>query len=89
MSSIKPYYEDKEAGITIYCGDCREILPQLNNLETIITDPVWPDADVKLPGADNPQELFAEMRAVLPQAERLVVQLGCDSNPRFSFCCSF
>ena len=38
---MKPYYE--HAGITIYHGDCREILPQIS-AETVITDPVWPNS---------------------------------------------
>ena len=34
-----PYYSDQWA--TIYCGDCREILPTLNLVETCITDPPY------------------------------------------------
>ena len=34
---IKPYYE--ENGIVIYHGDCREILPELEKVDAIITDP--------------------------------------------------
>ncbi len=26
---MKPYFEDEKAGIVIYHGDCREVLPQL------------------------------------------------------------
>jgi hypothetical protein len=78
---IKPYYQ--KDGITIYCGDCREILPELE-VETIITDPTWPDAGVKIAGQENPYQLFAEMCAVIPSAaQRLIVQLACDSDPRF------
>ena len=33
----KPYYD--EGGITIYHGDCREILPQLDKVDMIFTDP--------------------------------------------------
>ncbi len=78
---MKPYYEDDWH--TLYLGDCREILPQLGPVETIITDPVWPNADVDLPGREDPQGLFREMCDALPGAERIVVQLGCDSDPRF------
>ena len=39
---IKPYYEDKQAGIVIYCGDCREILPQLDvKVDLCLTDPPY------------------------------------------------
>lgn len=46
---MSPYYE--HAGITIYHGDCREVLPQLE-AESIITDPVWPDCEHIFPGID-------------------------------------
>lgn len=36
---LKPYYE--EPGITIYHGDCREILPQLNPVDLLLTDPPY------------------------------------------------
>ena len=41
MSSvkIKPYYE--EAGIVIYHGDCRKILPHLPKVDLICTDPPY------------------------------------------------
>lgn len=34
---MTPYYE--EAGITIYHGDCREILPTLGPVDLVLTDP--------------------------------------------------
>jgi len=36
---IKPYYE--ENGITIYHGDCREILPELEPVDLVLTDPPY------------------------------------------------
>lgn len=36
---MKPYYE--ESGITIYHGDCREILPQLPKVDLVLTDPPY------------------------------------------------
>jgi len=36
---ITPYY-DKD-GITIYHGDCREILPQLDKVDLVLTDPPY------------------------------------------------
>jgi site-specific DNA-methyltransferase (adenine-specific) len=36
---MKPYYE--HAGITIYHGDCREILPQLPTCDLLLTDPPY------------------------------------------------
>lgn len=36
---MKPYYE--HAGITIYHGDCRHILPQLGRFDLLLTDPPY------------------------------------------------
>jgi DNA modification methylase len=36
---MKPYYE--HAGITIYHGDCREILPSLPKCDLLLTDPPY------------------------------------------------
>jgi len=36
---VKPYYE--HAGITIYHGDCREILPTLPKVDLVLTDPPY------------------------------------------------
>lgn len=36
---MKPYYE--HAGIVIYHGDCREILPQLDKVDLVLTDPPY------------------------------------------------
>jgi hypothetical protein len=39
---MKPYYEDK--WVTIYHGDCREILPTLDvKVDLVLTDPPYPD----------------------------------------------
>lgn len=36
---MKPYYE--EAGITIYHGDCRDVLPALGSFDLVVTDPPY------------------------------------------------
>ncbi len=36
---MKPYYE--QDGITIYCCDCREILPTLEQVDLVLTDPPY------------------------------------------------
>ena len=81
MPLPKPYYE--HAGQTIYCGDCRDILPELPKVDSIITDPMWPNGSTFLPGSENPEELFRQAALCFPQADRVIVQLGCDSDPRF------
>jgi site-specific DNA-methyltransferase (adenine-specific) len=39
MSLPKTYYQ--EDGITLYCGDCREILPTLGKVDLVLTDPPY------------------------------------------------
>lgn len=36
---IQPYYQD--GSVTIYCGDCREILPHLEPVDLVLTDPPY------------------------------------------------
>jgi site-specific DNA-methyltransferase (adenine-specific) len=77
--SLKPYY-GPQSGVTIYHGDCREILPEIQQPPCAITDPVWPNS--VFPGVTSPAQLFAEAAALLT-VSRLVVHMGCTSDPRF------
>ena len=54
---MKPYYD--EDGITIYHGDCRELVGRIP-AQTIISDPVWPDANTSLEGSKRPYAVFNE-----------------------------
>jgi hypothetical protein len=36
---MQPYYE--QSGVTIYHGDCLEILPQIASVDHVITDPPY------------------------------------------------
>ena len=36
---MKPYYQDN--AVTIYCGDCREIVPALGKFDLLLTDPPY------------------------------------------------
>lgn len=79
---MKPYYE--HAGITIFHGDCREILPPLKG-EAIITDPVWPNCPAgKITGHERPYELFKEFCDCIPlSVKRLAIEMRNDCDPRF------
>jgi site-specific DNA-methyltransferase (adenine-specific) len=76
------YYQDKFA--TLYHGDCREILPSLT-FESVITDPVWPNASVPLIGSDDPFTLLHDALELSAGAQRVAIQIGCDSDPRFLY----
>lgn len=60
---MKPYYE--HAGITIYHGDCREILPQLNG-DLILTDPPYGIGVEYGAFIDTPENVASLISAVLP-----------------------
>lgn len=80
-----PYYQDSLC--TIYRGDCRDLVSWVGPIDTLITDPVWPNAAVKLYGSDAPALMFAQMWRGLECSQalpaRAAIQLGTDSDPRF------
>lgn len=78
-----PYYE--RGDICILHGDCLEILPLMEaaSIDAVITDPVWPNSTADIPGKGNAFSLFAAAAAHFPRiAQRVAVQMGCDSDPR-------
>lgn len=74
---MKPYYDD--GTVTIFHADAREVADF--HADRIVTDPVWPNPDPRLVGADDPYGL---LRAVLGihSARTVVVHLGRGSDPR-------
>jgi site-specific DNA-methyltransferase (adenine-specific) len=78
---VRPYYE--RDGITIYHGDCREIMSSLV-ADALHTDPVWPNATVPLFGSNAPFEMLSDAMALIPfGVKRISIHMGCDSDPRF------
>lgn len=77
---VSAYYQDDS--VAIIHGDCREILPLIGRVDLALTDPVWPNALPELIGSADP---FALWEATWPllDADRLIVWLGCQSDPRF------
>jgi site-specific DNA-methyltransferase (adenine-specific) len=62
--TITPYWEDQEAGLQLYCGDMREILPELGvQADLVLADPPyaettldwdrWPDGWLKVAAAHS------------------------------------
>lgn len=88
MTAILNHYPARD-GTSLVLGDSREILPELlPKLEgesiVFITDPVWPDCKVPLPGWENPKQLLSDVLDICgPYIKRLAIHLGGDSDPRF------
>jgi DNA modification methylase len=65
---VKPYYE--HGGITIYCGDCRDLLPGLGagSIDAVVTSPPYAEQRKNLyggvPEEDYPAWTVAWMREV-------------------------
>jgi DNA modification methylase len=70
---LKPYYEEK--GITIYHGDCREILPTLAKVDLVLTDPPYGigrdgnAASTSSHGGRKPHEFFSGWDKEPPSAD--------------------
>lgn len=67
-------------------GDALEVLPQLpdRSIDAVITDPVWPDTCLNLPGGDRVYDLWTQtVKEIARLTDRLVVILGCDTDIRF------
>lgn len=76
---MRPYYQD--GAVTIYHGDCREVLPNVA-AESIVCDPVWPNRPADLFPGVNALLLLTEALSVAV-VSRVVIQIGCDTDPRF------
>lgn len=80
---LKDHLFYEEPGIQIYCGDCREILPLIDPVDVILTDPIWPDCEKIFPGVDA-LSLFTSAALHFPRlTDRLIVILGGMTDPRF------
>jgi hypothetical protein len=75
------WHAPPEAPIRLINADMADVLPGLG-CTVIVTDPVWPNAIVPLPGSDDPYGLFAKMVDAMPATvRRAAITLGCDSDP--------
>jgi DNA modification methylase len=75
---MKPYYE--HAGITIYHGDCREILPTCT-WDTLVTSPPYASQRTYSIGEFNWNELVPKALAIAPIGDQQVfVNLGLVHN---------
>lgn len=72
----------REMTVRVITGDCRDVLPTLPASGIIVTDPVWPNAPMSaMAGSEDPVALFYSVAPLLRRFRRVVIQLGCDSDP--------
>ena len=63
---------------TLYCGDCRDILPTLGSVDAVVTDPPYGIGFAKYEShRDRPEDYIALMHHVVPLAEGLVENGWC------------
>jgi len=51
MGLPEPYYQDEH--VKLYCGDCREILPELGAVDLVLTDPPYEATEEKWDALDT------------------------------------
>jgi DNA modification methylase len=56
--AVTPYFE--RAGITIYHGDCRDVLPHLGSVDAVVTDPPY-GIDFNYGTYDDDPESYADL----------------------------
>lgn len=59
---MNPYYHDERSGITIYHADCREVLPILEPVDLVLTDPPYGLGDRWQGGGWSTKEKFDIVR---------------------------
>ncbi len=67
---MTPYYE--QGGITIYHGDCRDVLPTLGPADALITDPPYGIGWDRGTWEDSPEAYPALMKWLVAEANRAV-----------------
>jgi site-specific DNA-methyltransferase (adenine-specific) len=69
--------------IQLFHGDCLDILPGIGPVDTVITDPVWPNAPAGMfPDVLDAQALLSDALSMI-DAKRVVIIMRNDSDPRF------
>jgi site-specific DNA-methyltransferase (adenine-specific) len=81
--TLSDYEYYREPAGVIYCGDCRKILPLIDPVDILITDPVWPNCG-KYFGVKDEKKLFDSMFSiVIDKTKRFAIHLGQYSDVRF------
>lgn len=79
MSLPEPFYVDD--AVTIYHGDCRELLSEMKQAELGLTDPPWPLSRELMVGSLDAHALWASVAPHL-RVRRLLIWLPTHADPR-------
>lgn len=73
---MKPYYSDD--AVQIFHGGCQEILPHLDMVDVVLTDPPYGNGDIMNGGTWGAASKYADMRRwdKAPDASVLLFLLG-------------
>ena len=67
--------EHRAEGVTLYLGDCREILPTLGNVDAVVTDPPYGLDYAYLSYDDSPENLAELVDSFLPLARAVATRV--------------
>ena len=83
---MKPYYQDE--WVTIYHGDCREILPQLPKVDLVLTDPPYGISSVYWDTAIDVKEfwqLFGGQRSLVFSSQPFTSELVMANKDNYKY----
>ena len=63
---MTPYYHDEAAGIAIFLGDCREIMPTLEPVDLVFADPPYGNNTDYASYDDTPEALDGLVLSIMP-----------------------
>lgn len=96
MTTPAPYWVSDDGTVTLYCGDCLQILPHLSGVDAVVTDPPYGIAyssgmtghngGTSLPGIAGDADTGARDAVLLWSVALPVICFGTWKRPRPSLC---
>lgn len=78
---MKPYYQDEY--VTLYCGDCRELLPTIpaNSIDIMFTDPPYGHNNNNGDLIHNWEKALGKAKpGIVEEAQKLIDADDCDAD---------
>ena len=74
LAGIPPYYQ--HGGVTIYLGDCLEVMPHLSKVDLVLTDPPYGTTDCKWDTAIPLDKMWAALKGITHDKTPIVLCCG-------------